>query len=173
MAYANIVRTGVAGIAAAALLAACSSSAKNSNSQPATPGSGGGLATRNVSGVGTVLVDASGKTLYTAEQEANGTIKCTGSCVQFWIPDTDSSTTAPSGVMATISSMKRPDTSQVQLTYNGAPMYTFAQDSAAGDAKGNGFQDAFGSNHFTWHAVVVTPASGASTSSGGGGGGGY
>jgi predicted lipoprotein with Yx(FWY)xxD motif len=128
-----------------------------------------------VSSVGTVLADANGMTLYTAEQEANGTIKCTGACLQIWKPVTGSAS-APSGVTGTIASTSRSD-GQTQLTYNGAPLYTFAEDSAAGDAKGNDAKDAFGTEHFTWHAVVITPSAGgassSSSSSGGGYGGGY
>jgi len=164
---ARTISTLSAGLAAAAVLAACSSS---SNS-----GGGSALATHRTS-VGTVLADASGKTLYTAEQEADGTIRCTGACLQFWKPVTGTSTSAPSVVSATIATTKRSD-GPTQLTYNGAPLYTFVEDTSPGDAKGNDFKDAFGSNHFTWHAVIVTPSTGgASTSSGGGyggGGGGY
>lgn len=171
------LRTGLVALAAAAaaatVLAACSSSTKDGGA--ATPPAGGGtaLATHQVNSVGTVLADANGMTLYTAEQEANGTIKCTGACVDIWKPVTGSSTTAPSGVSGTIATTKRPD-GQTQLTYNGAPLYTFFQDSAAGDAKGNDVKDAFGTEHFTWHAVVITAAAGGGSSSGsGGGGGGY
>jgi predicted lipoprotein with Yx(FWY)xxD motif len=162
----HALRMGAVAAAAAIVLAACSSSKKDAG------GGAGNLATRNVSSVGTVLTDTSGRTLYTAEQEADGTIKCTGACLDIWKPVTGSAS-APSGVSGTIASTKRPD-GQTQLTYNGAPLYSFAEDSAAGDAKGNDAKDAFGGKHFTWHAVVVTPAAGGgSSSSGTGGGGGY
>ena len=170
------IRGGYASIAFAAaglaVLAACSSSGNSNSSQNSTapPATSGALATRDVSGVGTVLVDATGKTLYTSEQEASGAVKCTGDCLQFWFPVNGSaSATAPNGVTGTIATVTRSDT-QTQLTYNGAPLYTFAQDKAPGDAKGNGFSDAFGSDHFTWHAVIITPAPGASSTSNSGGG---
>jgi predicted lipoprotein with Yx(FWY)xxD motif len=177
----HALRTGLmtaAGAAAAAtLLAACSSSSKNDGgagggtSGGAGSGGAASLATHDVSSVGTVLADASGMTLYTADQEADGTIKCTGACLQIWKPVTGS-VSAPSGVTGKIASTSRSD-GVTQLTYNGAPLYTFAEDSAAGDAKGNDAKDAFGTEHFTWHAVVITPSTGgASSSSGGGGGGG-
>jgi len=171
----HALRTGLmtaAGAAAAAtLLAACSSSSKKADG--AGGGGAGSLATHTVSSVGTVLADANGMTLYTAEQEANGTIKCTGACLQIWKPVTGSAG-APSGVTGTIASTSRSD-GVTQLTYNGAPLYTFAEDSAAGDAKGNDAKDAFGTEHFTWHAVVITPSAGGGSSSSAdtGGGGGY
>lgn len=174
----HALRTGLVTVAAAAaaaiLLAACSSS-KSDGGATTGAGNGGGtgaLATHDVSSVGTVLADANGRTLYTAEQEANGTIMCTGACLQIWKPVTGGAN-APSGVTGTIASTSRSD-GLTQLTYNGAPLYTFAEDSAAGDAKGNDVKDAFGTEHFTWHAVVITPsAGGASSSSDTGGGGGY
>jgi len=171
----HALRTGLvtvaAAAAAAALLAACSSS--KSDGGATTGGGTGALATHDVGNVGTVLADANGRTVYTAEQEASGAIKCTGACLQIWKPVTGSAN-APSGVTGTIASTSRSD-GQTQLTYNGAPLYTFAEDSAAGDAKGNDAKDAFGAEHFTWHAVVITPSAGGASSSSntGGGGGGY
>lgn len=162
----HALRAGLVAAAAATALAACSSSKNNG-------GGTGSLATHDVGNVGTVLANKDGMTLYTAEQESDGTIKCTGACLQIWKPVTGNSTSAPSGVSGTIATVKRDG--QTQLTYNGAPLYTFAEDSAAGDAKGNNAKDAFGSNHFTWHAVVITPSAGGSSSSdtGGGYGNGY
>ncbi len=179
---ATVASVGAAG-AALVLLAACSSSA-GYGSGPASSGpasnaplSNGALATRDISNVGKVLVDPTGKTLYTAAQEAGGKILCTGSCLAIWVPVTSSAdVAAPSGVPGTIASMKRSDNGQTQLTYNGAPVYTFAEDMSPGDAKGNNAKDSFGSNHFTWHAVVVSgapSASSAPTSSDNGAGGGY
>ncbi len=185
-AIAAVASVGAAG-AALALLAACSSSA-GYGSGPASSGpasnaplSNGALATRDISNVGKVLVDPTGKTLYTAAQEAGGKILCTGSCLTIWVPVTSAADApAPSGVPGTIASTKRSDNGQTQVTYNGAPLYTFAEDMAPGDAKGNDANDSFGSSHFTWHAVVVAGAPNASsaptsndTGAGGGYGGGY
>jgi predicted lipoprotein with Yx(FWY)xxD motif len=163
-----------AAVAAATMVAACSS-AKGGGSSSSNPAGAGMLATHDVSGVGTVLADPSGQTLYTAEQEAGGTVKCTGPCLQFWHPVTAAGG-APSGVTGTLASTTRSDNSRRQLTYDGAPLYTFSQDGAAGDAKGNNVKDSFSGIQFTWHAVVITPAAGgglSSSSSDSGGGGGY
>ena len=172
----HALRTALIAAAAATLLAACSSSKKDGGATTGA-GNGGGngtLATHDVSSVGTVLADANGRTLYTAEQESNGTIRCTAACLQIWKPVTGSAS-APSGVTGAVASTSRSD-GLSQLTYNGAPLYTFAEDSAAGDAKGNDVKDAFGTEHFTWHAVVITPSTGGASSSSdtsGGYGGGY
>jgi len=174
--------------AAATVLAACGGgSSGNSNSASTggggqTSSQGGGnavVSVKNQSGVGMTLVDSSGKTLYFSEQEKSGKIMCTGSCLGFWFPLTTSSTSvqAPQGMTGKLGTIKRSDDGKLQVTYNGAPLYSFKLDTAAGDAKGNNFSDAFGSNHFTWHAAgstakATTPTQ-SSTSNGNGGYGNY
>jgi predicted lipoprotein with Yx(FWY)xxD motif len=152
-------RTVLVSCLASALLAACGSSA-------ATGGGGGGggqpgssgleLHLHGVSGIGTVLTDPSGRALYTAAQEARGVVKCTGPCLRVFMPLLGTSVAAPSGVTGTTGTIRRPDTGARQLTYKGAPLYTYVQDGAWGDAGGNGLHDAFGGTHLTWRAVVVT-----------------
>jgi len=156
-------------IAVAGLVAGCSS-----GSNAAGPGGGaqqaGGtqqaaasltISSRQVSGAGTVLTSQSGRTLYTPEQEANGSIKCTGSCLSFWFPVTTARGTTPhaaSGLAGKLGSVKRPDNGDLQLTYNGEPLYTFRLDSAPGQAHGNNFTDSFGGQAFLWHVAAVSGA---------------
>jgi predicted lipoprotein with Yx(FWY)xxD motif len=130
------------------------------------------VATASISGVGVVLVNADGLTLYSAAQEMHGAIACTGDCVKFWVPATGSLAGAPAAERAALGTIKRPDTGAEQLTYHGAPLYTFVEDHSSGQATGNGVSDAFAGHHFTWHAVVVsaaakTPTTSTSTSSAG------
>ena len=128
--------------------------------------------TQDHSELGRILVDASGKTLYFADQEAGGMIKCTGSCLSFWMPATGSTADAKS--VTGLGTMKRSDTGADQLTFQGKPLYTFKLDTGSGQAKGNNVSDAFSGASFSWHAATTTaPASSPSTSSGGGGGYGY
>jgi|SRR5215469_14088545 len=159
--------TGIVAAAAAGLVAACGS---GPGSTAATAGAGnaqaGGMtiSTRTLAGVGTVLTDQSGKTLYTPEQEGNGVIKCTAACLGFWFPVTVGSGVAPhasTALTGTLGSVKRSDGS-LQLTYNGHPLYTFKLDDAPGQDHGNDFSDQFGGQSFTWHAV--TSAAGGATS---------
>ena len=59
-----------------------------------------------------------------------------------------------------------------QATYDGHPLYTYAGDSAPGQAKGNGLNVSGG----LWWEMTVSgakPATSTSTSGSGGGGGGY
>jgi predicted lipoprotein with Yx(FWY)xxD motif len=55
------------------------------------------------------------------------------------------------------------------VTYDGKPLYTFSLDGRAGQAKGNGFTDAFGGTQFKWHAAVVSGTASAPSSSDGNG----
>ena len=155
---------------AAVVLAACGSSGSyGSRGSPATASSGSAaaVAVKNVDGVGNVLVDASGQALYSPDQEASGKVLCTGACTTFWMPlaAADGTPTAAAGV-AQLGVIDRPDGTK-QVTAAGKPLYTFTEDSP-GQVKGNGFADAFGSQHFTWHAVLAsgTAAGGATTSPG-------
>jgi len=157
---------GVAAAASAGVLAGCSSgnsAASAASGTGGTPTSTAGVtvATRTVSGVGTVLIDQSGKTLYTPQQEANGAIKCTSGCLSFWFPVTMGSGATPHAAGAlsgALGEIQRPDGGGRQLTYKGEPLYTFRLDSAPGQVHGNDFTDSFGGQSFTWHAATVGAA---------------
>ena len=150
-------------------LAACggSSSSSTSTSAPAaqTAASSDTVATKSVSGVGTVLVDSKGDVLYTNNQDTASKMACTSSCQSIWPPLMASSggqpTSSDSAVQAKLA------VANGQVTFNGMPLYTFVQDSP-GQATGNGVTDSFGGTSFTWTAAMSsgTAASSGSTSSG-------
>jgi predicted lipoprotein with Yx(FWY)xxD motif len=124
------------------------------------------VSTRTVHGLGTVLVNSSGRTLYFNTEEVNGKILCTGACLGFWFPATTSSSAAPKltvNLPGKLSTIRRPGTKEIQLAYEGKPLYTFRLDGSAGQAKGNDFTDHFGSMTFHWRAVVTTATSGSKT----------
>jgi predicted lipoprotein with Yx(FWY)xxD motif len=171
-------------LAASALLAACgsssssnSASSKTTNQAAATTGEGGSAAvirTASSSSLGkTVLVNSQGMTLYALSGEQGGKFICTSSaCEAVWHPLTVAAGSTPSGSVASISTVKRPN-GTVQVTYKSMPLYTFAQDHASGEANGQGIKDVG-----TWSAVPAesnstAPSTTSSTSSGAGGGGGY
>ena len=167
---------GAAGLVALALaLSACASS---SSSSPAasgsTPAAGAGASSGSSSGttVGTttisgtaVLTNASGKTLYWFVPDTSTTSKCTGTCATFWPPVTGP-VTAGSGVTGTLGTITRSDGS-TQATYDGHPLYTFAGDNAAGQAKGNGLNESGG----VWYEMEVSGATPAAQPAGGSTGG--
>ena len=121
------------------------------------------VSVRQVAGVGSVLVDQSGKALYTNDLEASGKIVCDdAACTAFWKPLTLTSAkpTAATGA-GNLSVIKRPD-GKKQVIDNGKPLYTFSEDSP-GKATGNGFTDDFAGHHFTWTVMRA----GAKTNTGG------
>jgi predicted lipoprotein with Yx(FWY)xxD motif len=162
----------VAGVAG--MLAACASTGGTTPTGGASSANGATtLSTRQLSGVGTVLVDASGMTVYSPDQEAAGTIRCTADCLSFWFPVIVSSSaglTLPSGLGGVVSTIRRPDDGQMQVTYNGKPLYTFKLDQAPGQDHGANFSDGFNGTDFTWRTVNAGGASagaGAGTTSAG------
>jgi predicted lipoprotein with Yx(FWY)xxD motif len=164
MRAAGVLMVGAAA-AALAVVAACGGG---------TGASAPTVSAREVPGAGTALVDAGGRTLYFADQEADGTIRCVGDCLSVWVPLTVSTGTIPTagtGVGGTLATVARPDGGN-QVTYDGRPLYTFAPDGGAGRSGGNGVRDRFGTTDFLWHAA---PASGSAPAppAGDGGPGGY
>ncbi len=90
-----------------------------------------------VSGAST-LVEAKGLTLYTFKNDtaASGKSTCTGGCATNWPPLTVSgAATKASGISGDLATITRDDGTK-QVTYKGMPLYRFASDTAAGDAKG-------------------------------------
>ena len=157
---------GAVGLAAAVLaIAACGSSASSSSS-PAAGSSATTLKSTTINGT-QVLTNSAGFTLYWFAPDTSTTSKCTGSCAAFW-PPVKGPATAGSGVTGTLGTITRPDGS-TQAAYDGHPLYTYAGDSAPGQAKGNGLNVSGG----VWHEVTVSggaaPAASTSPSAGGGG----
>lgn len=125
-----------------------------------TAGGPATVSTRDISGVGTALINSAGNTLYFAEQEEDGTIRCVDSCLRFWMPLTVPAGTAPtagSGITGTLATVNRPD-GAVQVTYDNRPLYTFSLDDAPGKSAGDGAKDSFGGTEFVWHAATVSGA---------------
>jgi predicted lipoprotein with Yx(FWY)xxD motif len=103
-----------------------------------------GAATVNVAEVGTfgqALVDGEGRTLYlfTNDTQNSGTSSCTGDCLVAWPPlFTDGDPVAGEGVdAALLGTIALPD-GTTQVTYNGWPLYYYAEDTASGDVNGQG-----------------------------------
>ena len=86
------------------------------------------------------LTGEDGKTLYVFKKDGPGVSACSGDCATNWPPFTIAAndTLAPgAGVTGALATFKRDD-GTMQVTYNGAPLYYFAADKAAGDTNGQG-----------------------------------
>jgi predicted lipoprotein with Yx(FWY)xxD motif len=128
--------------------------------------------TRKIKGLGVVLVNPAGRTLYVFMKDQRSRVSCKGSCQSFWPPlkwkasgRPKAGGTAKSGLLATD---KNPSGGKV-VTYSKWPLYTYSGDSGAGQS--NGWNKTL--NGGKWY--VISPAGKVikhKTSSGGGGGGG-
>ena len=135
---------------------------KTSNGRPATIGIAN-------TGLGSVLVDAKGHTLYLFQKDVGTKSTCTGACAIEWPPlRATGKPTVGSGANASIvATSARPDGTP-QVTYNGHPVYLFSADQQAGDTNGQGV-NAFGG---LWY-VLSSSGDAITTASGSGGGFGY
>ncbi len=88
---------------------------------------------------GPVLTDAQGFALYTFPSDHNGMSACTGACVSVWPALTVPAGTTPTagtGVPGTVASVLQAN-GTYQVTYDGAPLYTFVGDTNPGEVTGN------------------------------------
>jgi predicted lipoprotein with Yx(FWY)xxD motif len=154
----------------ALVVAGCGGSDQQATAASGGSNAGGGSSTigvSNVGGLGSILVDSTGRTVYLFGKDSGPKSTCSGACAQEWPPvTTTGKPTAGKGVSASMVGTSKRSDGKTQVTYNGHPLYLFVGDAKPGDAGGQNV-DAFGA---TWH--VVSPAGqkveGKATSSGGG-----
>jgi predicted lipoprotein with Yx(FWY)xxD motif len=152
-------------IVAAVALAACGGGSSNGTATAAAPGANGRtVAVQNLGDAGRVLVDSSGQALYASDQEADGSVLCTGACESFWKPLTVKGGQPIGSVPGKLGVVKRPDGSH-QVTYNGRPLYSFTQEGP-GEVTGDGFHDAFNGRQFDWNVISVGASNSSSGASG-------
>jgi predicted lipoprotein with Yx(FWY)xxD motif len=113
-----------------------------------------------------ILVNARGMALYVYAPDQKNKSVCYGKCAAFWPPVTvGAGVTVPAtmpGIGGTFGTTKRTDGNR-QLTYDGAPLYTFVKDKDAEDRYGQGLDVAGG----YWWLVVVNAAQGSSAGTSG------
>jgi predicted lipoprotein with Yx(FWY)xxD motif len=117
-----------------------SGSSSDSNSSSSSNTVTGGDAAVATTSLGAVVVDGKGMTAYYYDNDTanSGASSCTGECAGLW-PAIESSSTTPqvSGITGTVATITGVDGGN-QITINGRPIYTFANDKAAGDVNGQG-----------------------------------
>jgi predicted lipoprotein with Yx(FWY)xxD motif len=115
-------------------------------------------------GIGYVLATAGGMTVYWYSDDVKGSGKssCSGGCLSAWPAVTGAPAAAAgvklSGKLGTITRAG----GQVQATYNGYPLYTYAADMSAGQTQGNGIGGVW--HVITGAALSASPAAAASAS---------
>ncbi len=144
------VVVGALALAAVATLSACSEMA--SGAQGPEHGQPGHkmLSAGSVNGLGAVVTDADGRTLYRFDKDFSQppTSNCDGECATAWPPAlAGEATPMLKGIQETqVGTVTRKDGSR-QLTLNGWPLYQFSGDKALGDANGQGVNG-------TWFAIA-------------------
>jgi predicted lipoprotein with Yx(FWY)xxD motif len=145
-----------AGLAALTLvLAACGASGSSGygggyGAAPATPSIAGMAATVDLhnSSLGSILVDAQGRTLYLFEADKNGKSACSGPCATAWPPLlSNGAPQAAMGASASLIGTTARGDGGSQVTYAGHPLYYYVGDKAAGDVTGEGI-DQFGAKWY-------------------------
>jgi predicted lipoprotein with Yx(FWY)xxD motif len=112
--------------------------------------------TRNVKGLGTIVVDGSGYTLYAYIPDRRGASKCTGHCATEWppllLPRGSARPVGGRGVRQSLLGTTRRRHGGLQVTYNRWPLYLYEQDTAPGEIEGQG--DTMG----LWYVVAADGA---------------
>jgi predicted lipoprotein with Yx(FWY)xxD motif len=137
-------RSGIAIIVAFVLVGAAAALTANGSAAPATTVATG------PSGLGRILVDGRGRTLYLFEKDRRGTSSCAGLCATYWPPQlTNGKSVAGKGVRRALLGRIRRGDGTHQVTYAGHPLYVFSGDARRGQTNGEGLTD-FGAG---WYAV--------------------
>jgi predicted lipoprotein with Yx(FWY)xxD motif len=164
-------------LAVAACGGAATASRPASASTPTAKTSSVASATVGVanSGLGSILVDSQGRTLYLWQADTGPKSTCSGACAAAWPPLlTTGAPTAGGGAKASLlGTTKRSDGAE-QVTYKQHPLYLFTGDTASGQTTGQG-STGFGApwyvlspsgNQITGSASTSRHMSGSSSSSG-------
>ncbi|MFI1018517.1 SCO0930 family lipoprotein [Streptomyces sp. NPDC020965] len=123
---------------AAGVAATAQSGGADAQGAAATPA--GRLTVRDAGGLGEVVTDGAGFTLYRFDNDTAAPSKsnCIGDCAKAWpIVAARGATVAPGIDAALLGEVTRADGTK-QLTIAGWPMYRFAKDTRPGDTKGQG-----------------------------------
>lgn len=101
-----------------------------------------------------ILVNAKGMTLYVFAPDKKNKSTCYGTCAKYWppvlVPSGSKPAASMAGVAGTFGVAMRTDGAH-QLTYDGAPLYTFLEDKKPGQMNGQGLVAAGG----YWWVVVA------------------
>lgn len=114
------------------------------------------VGTGTVPGLGKVLVNGQGFTLYVfAPDKRSGSSKCYGQCAKAWppllLPTGVASPPAGSGVRSSLLSTTKRKDGTVQVTYNKWPLYTWVIDSSPGEATGQDLNNLGGK----WYVITA------------------
>jgi predicted lipoprotein with Yx(FWY)xxD motif len=164
--------TAVLAVAATALLVA-TAFASGAPSKGAHSAAAVRISTKTVPGLGRILVNGAGRTLYMFVPDKEKKVTCVSTCAKIWPPLFGSKATAAGGAkQSLVGSDKDPAGGRV-ITYKGWPLYLYLGDTKSGVA----FGQALNMNGGLWYvlapsgALIKHKATKGGGSGGGGGGG--
>jgi predicted lipoprotein with Yx(FWY)xxD motif len=139
-----------------ATASAASSATAASTTTAAAPATGGvKITSAAIPGLGPVLVNAQGRTLYIFVPDKHSKVTCVSACAAIWppafVPSGQKPVAAGSVKQSLLASDPDPAGGQV-ITYAGWPLYTYVPDSSAGQHTGQ----ALNLNGGLWY--VISPA---------------
>jgi predicted lipoprotein with Yx(FWY)xxD motif len=109
---------------------------------------------RNIPGLGQVITDGQGFTLYMYRPDDRGPSQCSGFCAQQWppliLPSDVTRPRAGPGVRASLLGTVRRTNGELQETYGGWPLYLWIRDGSPGQATGQA------ADMGLWYAMSVT-----------------
>jgi predicted lipoprotein with Yx(FWY)xxD motif len=152
--------------------AGCGSSGGSSSSSSTAKAAGGSSATVSVAstGLGKILVDSQGRTLYLFVKDTGTKSTCSGECATAWPPlRVSGKPTAAGGAKASLLGTTPRSDGKPQVTYAGHPLYGFQGDTKAGDTTGQG-NTGFGAPWYVVSAAGKQITTSVAASSGGGNG---
>lgn len=115
------------------------------------------ISTRRVPGLGTVLVDSRGLTLYMFVPDKRRRVTCVGTCAALWPPvflPKGAKTAGVKGVKQKLLGSDRDPAGGRVVTYHGWPLYTYVADRKPGMATGQ----ALNLNGGLWYVLAPSGA---------------
>ena len=141
-------RTATAVTCAATLLLAgaltgCSENTSGEGNGPtsssASPSAPATVDTKSAGGLGDILVDDKGNTLYLFLADKKNKSNCTDACAKAWPPLlTKGAAKVGDGVNKKLLDITKRSNGDEQVTYNGHPLYCYAADTKPGQTNGQG-----------------------------------
>ncbi len=138
-------------IAVSLAVAACGGGSSSKTSS--ILGGGVSLSAKDIKGLGTVLVNGQGRTLYSFTSDKAEQVTCTGRCAAVWTPLKIMSGEKPSisaGVKASLVSSDADPSGGRVVTYDGWPLYFYQADPMAGTDYGQAVKSGGG----FWYAIT-------------------
>ena len=134
-------------------IAGCGGGEDQATAAPMPSGGSATIGVSEVSGLGKILVNSEGRTVYLFEKDTGPMSTCFDGCASAWPPVTVKGMPVAGAEVneSMLGTTERPD-GTAQVTYNGHPLYLYQGDTKPGDTTGQNV-DGFGAE---WY--VLSPA---------------